>query len=169
MTAPQRRMFPGLVNKANVHDNIAGFVERQMIKPQSSRVNWADHVRSYFEVNNPSVVLVRYEDLIRDGETTLAKAMSELTGEQANLEEIRSAIKRYSFRRQARHRPGREGPNWLRKGQSGDWANHFTREAAEIFDHYCGDMLIATGYESDHSWVNSLSSGSAEPRPAASS
>ena len=36
---------------------------------------------------------------------------------------------------------------------AGDWRNHLTREAAEIFDHYCGDMLVAAGYEPDRSWV----------------
>ncbi|MHC4414060.1 MAG: sulfotransferase domain-containing protein [Planctomycetota bacterium] len=159
MTAHQRRMFPGLVNKANVHDNIAAYVERQLVKPQSSRVNWADHVRSYFDVNNPNVVLVRYEDLLRDGETIFAKAMSELTGKEADLEEVRYAIKRYSFQRQAKRRPGPEGAHWLRKGQSGEWMDCFTREAAEIFDRYCGDMLVATGYEPDHSWVGSCQGG----------
>ncbi len=53
----------------------------------------------------------------------------------------------------------------LRKGQAGDWRNHFTREAAEIFDRYCGDMLISTGYEPDHEWVRRLPAAGAESRP----
>ncbi len=156
LTSRQRRMLPGLVNKANVRDNIAPFIERQMRRPASSRVNWADHVRSYVEVNHPNIVLLRYEDLLHDGESALAKAMSELTGAEADAEQISIAIKRFSFARQARRHPGPEGPHWLRKGQAADWVNHFTREAAEIFDHYCGDTLIATGYENDHAWVESV-------------
>ena len=156
LTSRQRRMLPGLVNKANVRDNIAPFIERQMRRPVSSRVNWADHVRSYFEVNHPHIVLLRYEDLLHDGESALAKAMSELTGEEANAEQISITIKRFSFARQARRRRGPEGSHWLRKGQAGDWVNHFTHEAAEIFDHYCGDTLIAAGYETDHTWVDSV-------------
>lgn len=156
MTAAQRRMFPGLVNKANVRDNIAGFVERQMKHPHSSRVNWADHVRSYFEMNNPNVVLLRYEDLLRDGEAALATAMSRLTGEEADRERVRDTIKKFSFTRQADRPLGaKERSGFLRKGQVGDWRNHFTRHAANIVEQYCGDMLIAAGYEADHSWVES--------------
>ena len=29
-------------------------------------------------------------------------------------------------------------------------------ESKEAFDRYCGDMLIRTGYEQDHSWVESV-------------
>ena len=167
MTARQRRIFPGLTNKVHVRDNIARFVQRQMIKPPSSRVNWADHVRSYYEVKNPNVVLMRYEDLLRDGETTLAKVMAEITGQAADLDRVRSTLERFSFQEQAKRRPGREGSAWLRKGQSGDWVNHFTREASHIFDRYCGDMLIETRYERDHSWVDALPRHSPPMQPAA--
>ena len=155
----QRRLPSRFAKEANTGDSIAAFVEWQLTtrKPFSSPVNWAKHVRSYFEVKNPNVVLVRYEDLLRDGETTLAKAMAELTGEEADLGRVRDAIKKFSFERQTGRPAGAEDRSaWYRKGQGGDWVNHFTREAAEIFDHYCGDTLIAAGYENDHTWVDSV-------------
>ena len=40
MTSGQRRMFPSLVNKANIHDNLTAFIERMMRKPESARANW---------------------------------------------------------------------------------------------------------------------------------
>ena len=92
--------------------------------------------------------------------------MSQLTGEEADAEQLSIAIKRYSFAAQARRRPGPEGPHWLRKGRAADWVNHFTREAAEIFDHYCGDTLIATGYENDHTWVESVGASDQAVAPA---
>ncbi|MEE9131783.1 MAG: sulfotransferase domain-containing protein [Phycisphaerales bacterium] len=159
LTSRQRRMLPGLVNKANLGDNIAPFMERQMRRPVSPRVNWADHVRSYFEVDNPNVVLLRYEDLLANESTALAKAMSQLTGEEPNVARAAESLKRYSFRRQSGRDPGQEVRSaFLRKGQAGDWKNHFTHQAAEIFDHYCGDTLIAAGYEADHAWVDSVRS-----------
>ncbi len=169
MTHRQRRLFPGLVNKANVRDNIARFVERQMEKPHAARANWADHVRSYYEVKNPNVALMRYEDLLGDGEAALARTMSELTGEDADLEQVRGALARYSFNRQATRRSGREGSSFLRKARAGDWKNHFTREAAQIFDRYCGNMLIETGYERDHSWVDALPQDTTQALQAAPS
>ena len=48
MSARLRRIFPGLVNKTDVSKNFAPFLERQMTKPQSTRLSWAQHVRSYF-------------------------------------------------------------------------------------------------------------------------
>ncbi len=165
--SPRQRRAPSrFAKEANTGDSIAAFVEWQLTarKPFSSPVNWAKHVRSYFEVKNPNVVLVRYEDLLRDGETTLAKAMAELTGEEADLGRVRDAIKKFSFERQTGRPAGVEDRSaWFRKGQAGDWVNLFTREAAEIFDRYCGDTLIAAGYEADHSWVESFRDQSREP------
>ena len=157
LTARQRRVFPGLVNKNNARANMAGFIQRQMVSPHSARANWGDHVRSFFEVDNPNVVLLRYEDLLTDGSTALAEAMSQLTGEEPNVARAAESLTRYSFRRQSGRDPGQEVRSaFLRKGQAGDWKNHFTRETAEIFDHYCGDTLIAAGYENDHTWVESV-------------
>ncbi|MCH8315999.1 MAG: sulfotransferase domain-containing protein [Planctomycetes bacterium] len=165
--SPRQRRAPSrFAKEANTGDSIAAFVERQLTarKPFSSPVNWDKHVRSYFEVKNPNVVLVRYEDLLRDGETTLAKAMAELTGEEADLGRVRDAINKFSFERQTGRPAGVEDRSaWYRKGQAGDWVNLFTREAAEIFDRYCGDTLIAAGYEADHSWVESFRDQSREP------
>ena len=165
--SPRQRRAPSrFAKEANTGDSIAAFVEWQLTarKPFSSPVNWDKHVRSFFEVKNPNVVLVRYEDLLRDGETTLAKAMAELTGEEADLGRVRDAIKKFSFERQTGRPAGVEDRSaWYRKGQAGDWVNLFTREAAEIFDRYCGDTLIAAGYEADHSWVESFRDQSREP------
>ncbi len=159
MTAAQRRSFPGLVNKANVKDNIASFIKKQLTKPNSARAGWGQHVRSYFEVVNSNVVLLRYEDLLSDGPDALAQAMSKLTAQPADLERAQRSIDRFSFKKQAGRSAGQEDRStFLRKGQAGDWRNHFTAEAAKIFDSQCGDMLIKAGYESDHSWVDAFCS-----------
>ena len=166
MTARQHRMFPSLVNKVNVHDNLTAFVNRMMRKPESARANWGEHLRSYYASDNPNVVLLRYEDLMQDGPNTLGRVMSELTGEEADADRVRESLDRFSFERQAGRRRGDERrSNFLRKGLVGDWTNHFTRSAAEAFDRSCGDMLIRAGYETDRSWVESCNP--ALPDPAA--
>ncbi len=117
-----------------------------MIKPQSSRVNWADHVRPYFEVNSANVVLLRSKTCFETPQAALTEAVTQLTGQPANPDRVRNGRK-----------PGHEDrSHFLRKGQAQDWVNYFTPEAAEIFARCCGEMLIATGYESDHSWVQSF-------------
>jgi len=64
-------------------------------------------------------------------------------------------MEKYSFERQAGRPRGVERKNiYYRKGQTGDWKNHFTRDLAEVFDHFCGEALIRAGYERDRSWVD---------------
>ena len=151
----QRRSFPGLTNKDNARELFDAFVARQLVNPIAAHANWADHVRSYSKVKNPNVALVRYEDLQADGEATLARVISELTGESPDIERAREAMNRFAFRKQAA-RPAVGSSVHLRKGRVGDWVNYFTPKAAELFDRACGDVLIEMGYERDHSWVESV-------------
>ncbi len=98
----------------------------------------------------------------------LGRAMSELTGEAADPDRARASLDRFSFERQAGRRRGDEQrSSFYRKGLVGDWANYFTRSAAEAFDRSCGDMLIRAGYEPDHSWVRSFRPGAEDPGTAA--
>ena len=39
-----------------------------------------------------------------------------------------------------------------RRGQAGDWRNHFSPILATAFAERYGDLLIELGYESDHRW-----------------
>jgi hypothetical protein len=153
-----RRNFPGLVNKDHVRGNLAGFIERQMRRPQSSRFNWGDHVRTYFDRARSDVPLLRYEDLLASGPSSLAAAMTTLSGAPADEDRARLTIEKFAFEKQAGRSSGAEDRSaFLRKGQAGDWRTHFTRDAAEIFDRFCGDALIAAGYEHDRRWVESVS------------
>jgi len=44
----------------------------------------------------------------------------------------------------------------LRKGIVGDWRNHFTREAAEVFERHAGKELLLLGYETSADWVSTV-------------
>lgn len=170
MTRLQRKIYPGMVNKADVRKNLPAFVLRQMKKANSSNANWGEHVRSYFDAKNPEVALMKYEDMLADGESALAKAIEQLTGKPADPDRARDTVRKFAFKRQSGRKSGSEDRSaFLRKGQSGDWANHFTREAAEIFDRYCGDDLVRAGYEPDRSWVSRIADDDAAPAVAAES
>ena len=155
-----RSRLSTLGKKARDNNDIAAFIEWQFstIKPASSFVTWPAHVRSYFDANNSNLHLIKYEDLQREGEKTLSNIVSRLTDELADLDKVQLALNKYSFGKQTGRLPGQEAApgTWARKGQAGDWINYFTTEAAEVFDHYAGDLLIELGYEEDHSWVDSF-------------
>jgi hypothetical protein len=40
----------------------------------------------------------------------------------------------------------------FRKGQIGDWKNHYTEEHKQAFKRIAGDLLIEMGYEQDEAW-----------------
>ena len=154
----QRKLFPGFVSKDDHRANLQGFVARQLKKPSSSRVNWGDHVRSYFESNHPRMGEVRYEALLDDGPAALANAVAAMGDDEPCLDRAKDSIRRFSFTRQSGRTPGQSDNNaFLRKGQSGDWRNHFTRATAQIFNDACGDVLVEAGYEANRDWVNQCS------------
>lgn len=150
----QKGLFPGLVNKADVSTNLPRFVEQQLLKPAATRVNWGRHALSFLETRRDDWAMLKYEDLLADGPRALGAAMERITGKPADEERVRSALDRFSFTRQSGRKAGEESrASFLRKGQAGDWRNHFTREMAEMFDRHCGKALIGAGYEPDSAWV----------------
>ena len=154
MTRWQRRQFPGLVNKADVRANLPAFIEAEMRHPMSTRHNWGEHVASFRRAAHPRFAQIRYEDLLDDGGRALGEAMGVMTGEEPDIERARASVERFGFAKQAGRMTGEENRgSFLRKGTAGDWVNHFSREAGELFDRHCGEALIDSEYEQDHSWI----------------
>lgn len=151
----QRTWFKGLRDKSDVRANLPRFIERQMQVPVASlRLNWGRHFESYLEHAGPGLALLRYEDALRDPVGALADALPAFTARPIDSNRLATTVSRFSFESQSGRRPGEERrESFLRAGLSRQWTDYFTREAAEVFDHYCGDALVAAGYESDRSWV----------------
>lgn len=151
-----RSMFPGLTNKADVAKNLVPFMEREFTRPRYG-LHWGQHVASFYSASNPKVVMLKYEDLLADGPASLGRAMAAMTGQEADAWRAEVAIKKFAFATQAKRAAGQEDRSrFHRKGQAGDWRNHFTREAADLFDKHAGEMLIRAGYEPDRSWVKTV-------------
>ncbi|MGH2703243.1 MAG: sulfotransferase domain-containing protein, partial [Actinomycetota bacterium] len=45
-----------------------------------------------------------------------------------------------------------QGTATFRRGQIGDWRNHFNEDHKEAFKKMAGDTLIRLGYEHDLNW-----------------
>ncbi|WP_054682655.1 sulfotransferase domain-containing protein [Rhodothermus marinus] len=59
----------------------------------------------------------------------------------------------HRFEKKARRRRGEEDPrSHYRKGQPGDWRNHFTEEHVAAFKEKFGDLVVRLGYEPDNDW-----------------
>ena len=84
----------------------------------------------------------------------LQRLVRELVGLDLDKERAEEIVNRFSFRNQSGRKPGQENiRSFLRKGIVGDWKNHFTSEARQVFNQHAGDALKMLGYESDDSWV----------------
>jgi hypothetical protein len=137
----------------NMREHLARFIEF-MSTYQRGCADYRSHVRYW---KDHDYVTVRYEDLLADGVRELQRALRELTGEEPDVERLALAVRNNSFEEKTKRARGDESKgHFLRKGISGDWRNHFTPEAARVFDAYAGDLLIEIGYEPDHAWVDRI-------------
>lgn len=138
--------------------NLPKFIESQAAVPLCRDGNWGKHVTAYFQLKEPGLKLLRYEDLRSEPVAAFSTLLETMTGSPADVYQAEESIGRFSFERLAGRRANSENTNsYLRKGVIGDWRNHFNRESAQAFDKHFGEALIHCGYESDHSWVESCS------------
>lgn len=148
-----RRLFGQEADLNNTVENLPRFIPHVFARPVGARVNWATHVESWW--GKPGVVQTRYEDLLADTREELARTLRALTGESPADWRVDLAVEKYSMRRQTGRAPGQENrSSFIRKGVAGDWVNHFSREAREVFADLAGEPLIALGYEADRSWID---------------
>lgn len=110
--------------------------------------------------NYPKTILVKYEEMNANPETSLSGLFSQLEMDvPRNL--LLSIIEHNSFQHmtvgrkfwQQGRKPGAEDPNaHVRKGIVGDWKNNFKPHHIQRFKELAGDILIEFGYEKDLSW-----------------
>jgi sulfotransferase 6B1 len=98
-------------------------------------------------LKSPCVLCMRFEDLILDQQKTIGKILDYLSQRGFKLTINRqTAIKAL----QEAVAPKRSGT--FRKGQPGNWREHFTEHNKEFFKKQTGDLLISMGYEENIDW-----------------
>lgn len=148
---------PGF-DPADARLHLPRFIEHMMESaPVTHGTTWAEHVRSWTQLPREDVGVVRYEDLLADTPKHLAAVMSQVTGEPPKISKARAAATLYDFASRSGRSTGDEDrTSFLRKGVAGDWRNHFSREAGEVFDHFSGDVLRDLGYVQSDRWFDDL-------------
>ncbi|MEX2160782.1 MAG: hypothetical protein WD751_02615 [Anaerolineales bacterium] len=94
-----------------------------------------------------AVLSLRFEDLVLDRETALGRILDHLAGSgfqpQPPCREAIAALV-------AAIAPRTSGT--FRRGQPGEWQEHFTPENKRIFKAAAGDLLSRLGYEKNDTW-----------------
>jgi hypothetical protein len=140
----------------DIRTNLPRFIEYMFLEfPRigwSTRFNWSDFVDSWIDRDAPQV---RYDELLTSPHATLARVVRQLTDREVAPARLDQIVAKYSFENMTGRRRGQEMRNaFARKGIAGDWKNHFTLEARQVFDSFGGKQLIDLGYETNRDWVN---------------
>jgi len=105
-----------------------------------------EFVRTWY---NRADAQIRYEDLHASPVETLSLAILALTGETVDPDKIKRAVERQSFAATVE----RNGPEHaMRRGQVGDWRNHFNRENSEHITRLFGELMLEQGYIDSLDW-----------------
>lgn len=137
----------------DIKNNLPIFLEVMLTDPVSPRFSWSAFVRKW--ANNEHASHVRYEAMRRKPVETLTNLYMALTGRSPDLKGVEDVVDKYSFERQSGRKPGEENKtSFARKGVIGDWRNHFTKDAAAVFERYAGRELRLLEYEVGTSWVD---------------
>jgi hypothetical protein len=140
----------------DIKANLPHFIERvnQGIPHGGMKHSWAHFVASF---EGSDTHRISYEALLLDTPAALAKLLKGFTGKPVDMTKIEKIAEKYTFNNQKKQHQSKPGEkSFLRSGKSGDWRNHFTRAAAEVFNAYNGKQLIALGYESSDAWVQTI-------------
>lgn len=98
-------------------------------------------------LEQPDVLCLRFEDLILDRQTTFGRLLDFL--EQRGFTPQIDRARAFEALHQA-IAPKRSGT--FRKGQPGNWRQHFTQSNKVKFKENAGELLLRLGYETDQNW-----------------
>jgi len=119
-------------------------VEEPRSKLTSIQAKYENYL-GWLEESN--VLSMRFEDLILDRETALGQILDYLgTRGFSPIVDRRQALNIL----EESIAPRRSGT--FRKGQPGNWQEHFTEANKAVFKEQAGDLLITLGYEKSASW-----------------
>lgn len=156
-----KRKYERLLGKnydpEDIVKHLPRFIEYEFTSPgPGTPLNWRDHVEDWHAPGErDGIAYLSYERLRDDCATTLGTALRRITGEEVDPWRLATTIEKMSMVRQTGRNPGEDDiKQHIRKGVVGDWVNYFSREAAEVFDDFAGDMLVHLGYEVDRGWVD---------------
>jgi hypothetical protein len=98
-------------------------------------------------LERPEVLCLRFEDLILERELALGRLLDYLESRGASLHVPRSQAIESLEQAIAPQKSGT-----FRKGQPGDWREHFSEANKAFFKESTGDLLVQLGYESSSNW-----------------
>lgn len=138
----------------DIRSNLPRFIEYLYGEHATKRFHfgWGEFIDSWLTRDFP---IVKYEDLLVTPASELIRVVKTLTGDDLPLESAQRIVENYSFQKVSGRNKGDENQtSFVRKGIAGDWKNHFSKEARQVFDNFAGSQLIQAGYEPNTDWID---------------
>ena len=131
----------------SLNDKLLAFYQEWKSRPIGSRVSWGTHVETWLQDSSANVHVVRYEDMLKNPETTLKEVAQGLAGDEIDDSVISFAVKRNSFEFKTGRKPG-EADNSAnrRSGRAGGWREALPLELQEEFLTDFSGALRLAGY-----------------------
>ena len=122
--------------------------------PDDELSNGQESIGQRFEqylgwLSNPNVLVCHFEALV--GSTGGGSREEAIEAVRAVAEHLERPLSKEESERVAQ-RSWSRGAATFRRGQIGDWRNHFNEDHKEAFKQVAGDVLIRLGYEQDLNW-----------------
>ncbi len=106
-------------------------------------------------LTQPQILSVKFEDLILDRERALGRILDYLSAFNPSTSSGQtlqiSTDRDYAISVLANNIAPRKSGTF-RKGQPGNWREHFTPANKRLFNAVAGDLLVRLGYEEDSDW-----------------
>ena len=106
-----------------------------------------DYILSWQCTKPSQMLMIRYEDLLVDPVETMTRVYDFLAID-TSVSTVTTAVKCNEFTRLQKA----GSSSFFRKGQIGDWSNHFTDEDKHLFKEIAGPQLIKLDYERGNAW-----------------
>ncbi len=134
----------------DIRTHLPRFIEHLSSNPLGAPSSWQHYNNEWWD--RPHTVYTRYEALRTDCIAEMTR-IAEAHGVQPEAWRVERAVTGHSMERAAGRAPGEEDRgSFIRKGVVGDWVNHFSDEARQVFADLAGDTLVRLGYEQSNDW-----------------
>jgi hypothetical protein len=134
------------LNSMSLNDGVADIISSSTAGIKKTIEGWTNQ-------DSDNIRLVKYEDIFGVHQQKVFADLMKHCDINLSDSVIKLILKKYSFKNMTGRAQGSEDvKSHYRKGIAGDWKNYFTDGHKELFKSLCGDLLIKSGYEKDHSW-----------------
>lgn len=143
-------------NMCNPDFRVDGFTYAQLPQVQS---DWSSHTFSWLDMPDVRRITLRYEDMLSDTETALARALRAMDpATDPDPDRVRRAVEATSFGKlkaqeaatSFKERP-KKSEAFFRSGTSGDWQNHLTPAQCARLSEALAPAMQRLGYHPDGS------------------